>query len=1389
MRSFRLTCIYLLFFLCCISELLAQEQEVKFERLNIDGGLVHNSVLNIIQDSKGFMWFATYDGIAKYDGYNVKVYNFDPYDTTTISQNLNLKLYEDKDGNIWAGTAGMGLNKFDPNSEQFKRYLPFADANKSIHTRTISAIVQDQQEALWVGGVPGIARFDPDGQKYTQFLEHEMGKIISQTIVPDILIDRKGTVWVASSDGLFKIEGSGNEGKLSFRQFKHQPDNPQSLNSKIATAVCEDNQGRIWVGTVGGLALFDQENEKFIRYQHDPNDPNTLSSNTINNAALVLDEEGNLWAGTTYGLNRINPETGKIERFFYDHKNPYSLSSNDIHALHVDRSGILWIGTINGGICKLDPHKKPFHSLVPFSEPALAREAKGVRSIMEDSQGKLWVGTEGGGLYLYDAEKKSVQTFLYEQGGGLLLSNYITGILEDKDKNIWLGYGGSNFYANIGGLTKWKTSSNQYVRYDIHSICAPDFRDIKIFDLIQAEDGSIWISTENGIKYLDPVTGMVKHYLYYATDSTYKSKISDGWAYQIFEDKYHFNWVGLGSVAINRINPQTGEFTYYNVNPNHITDLTSHSVRSIYQDSKDRLWFGTSGGGLCLFDYETETFSAYTMRDGLPSNSIYSIEEDSRGRLWMGTGYGLSCFDPVNETFINFDQSDGLAGNQFSSGYVNAGSSFKGKDGTLYFGGSEGVTYFHPDDITLNEDIPPIALTQFSIFDQPQSGMHEAEQITLDYDQNFFSFEFAALNYTNAHQNQYAYQLEGFDRDWIYSGTRRYASYTNLNPGTYTFRVKGSNNDGLWNEAGTSVQIVILPPWWQTWWAYALYLIAAVCLLYTARQLTIKRERLKNELKLQKIEAEKMHEVDHLKSRFFANISHEFRTPLTLISSTAEKLEAEDADRPWRNNDYSLMQRYIHRLLSLINQLLDLSRLENNQLRVQKDSLEIRYFLQVLAASYTSLAESRGIQYSYQVPEKEGWVQADEDKLEKVIINLLSNAFKFTPEGGSVHFSAEMIPELSGKAQMYSLRIRVEDSGIGMSEQEQAHIFERFYQADDSSSRGYEGAGIGLALTREMLQLMHGEINVKSKIGEGTLFTVRLPLEQARQGKSGQQNGSLKKPNSEITVPAAEPVDKTQPSDKPQLLLAEDNADLRAFIVHSLGAEYSILEAANGAEALQLALDEQPELIISDVMMPVMDGINLCQKLRANPQTCHLPLIMLTARAGEENLLQGLEKGADAYLTKPFRMDELRLRIRKLLEQRQKLREIFRQQIMLHPEEVEVSSADAAFIKKLCKIMETRLSESTLDVETLSHELGMSRVHLHRKLKQLCGQSPSEFIRNFRLERAAALLEKESGNISEVAFAVGFSSLTHFSKCFRNKYGMSPSAFLLAKSEQHERSP
>ena len=836
-------------------------------------------------------------------------------------------------------------------------------------------------------------------------------------------------------------------------------------------------------------------------------------------------------------------------------------------------------------------------------------------------------------------------------------------------------------------------------------------------------------------------------------------------------------------MALDLFDPQTKEFQSYTVDPNKKGSITSHSIRSIYQDSKDRLWFGTSGGGLCLFDYETETFSAYTMRDGLPSNSIYSIEEDSRGRLWMGTGYGLSCFDPVNETFTNFDQSDGLAGNQFSTGYVNAGSSFKGKDGTLYFGGSEGVTYFHPDEILLNEDIPPVALTQFSIFDHPQPGLHEAEQITLDYDQNFFSFEFAALNYTNAHQNQYAYQLEGFDRDWIYSDTRRYASYTNLDPGTYTFRVKGSNNDGLWNEAGTSVQVVILPPWWQTWWAYAMYLLAAAGLLYAARHLTVKRERLKNELKLQTMEAEKMHEVDHMKSRFFANISHEFRTPLTLISSTAEKLKTEDADRPWRNKDYSLMQRYIHRLLSLINQLLDLSRLENKQLRVQKDSLDITHFLQVLAASYTSLADSKGIHYTYELPDQEASVLADEDKLEKVIINLLSNAFKFTPEGGSVLFSAEMIPEFFGSSQMYQLQIRVEDSGIGMSAQEQAHIFERFYQADDSSSRGYEGAGIGLALTREMLQLMQGDISVESSLGKGSVFMVKLPLEQAKKLKPVHQHVTDRKTDSAITFPEPELEEVIQSAKKPLLLLAEDNADLRAFIVHSLGAAYQVLEAPNGRVAYQLALEKKPELIISDVMMPEMDGIKFCQELRANPQTCHLPFIMLTARAGDDNLLQGLEKGADAYLTKPFRMDELKLRVSKLLEQRQKLREIFRQQIILQPEAVEVSSAEAVFLEKLCKIMESRITEPALDVETLSHELCLSRVHLHRKLKQLSGQSPSEFIRNFRLERAAALLEKESGNISEVAFAVGFSSLTHYSKCFRKKYGMSPSAYMLNNNE------
>ncbi len=664
------------------------------------------------------------------------------------------------------------------------------------------------------------------------------------------------------------------------------------------------------------------------------------------------------------------------------------------------------------------------------------------------------------------------------------------------------------------------------------------------------------------------------------------------------------------------------------------------------------------------------------------------------------------------------------------------------------------------------------------------------KEITLPYDQNFVSFDFVAIDFHSPEKLQYAYQLENFEQSWTKSGSRRYVSYTNLPPGEYTFRVKAASSDGVWNESRVALRLIIRPPWWQTWWAYIGYGLVALGLLYAFRQYTLNRERLKNDLKVKQLEADKLQELDGLRSRFFANISHEFRTPLTLILAPLENLLATPQETD-KHPIYQTMQRNTRRLLSLINQLLDLSKLEAGSLKLEPKPGNIIAFLKTLATSFASVAQSRQITFSTQFPEPTLRAKYDPDKLEKIVVNLLSNAFKFTPDGGVVTFQVNS-PQKENQGNDQVVEIIVADSGIGIEADQLEKIFDRFYQVDSSQTREREGTGIGLALTKELVELHGGQINVESQAGAGTTFTVQLPLlitaEPVHQDEPVRTAPSVFTPRLASTAgdaaqmsqegsPATKEANE-QNRQKPILLIVEDNQELSDFVAAYFHPAYQVLQAANGKQGLQKATQVVPDLVISDVMMPVMDGITLSKQLKSDERTSHIPLILLTAKATGESKLEGLETGADDYLTKPFSGAELQVRVKNLIEGRKRLRERFSRQLTLQPTEVAITSADGKFLQRVKAIVEQHLEESDFSLEAFEKEVGLSHVQFYRKLKALTDQAPGEFLRNYRLQKAAMLLKGGHGNVSEVAYAVGFNSLAYFTRCFKVYYGKSPSEYL-----------
>jgi signal transduction histidine kinase/DNA-binding response OmpR family regulator len=756
---------------------------------------------------------------------------------------------------------------------------------------------------------------------------------------------------------------------------------------------------------------------------------------------------------------------------------------------------------------------------------------------------------------------------------------------------------------------------------------------------------------------------------------------------------------------------------------------------------------------------------------------VYAVLADSENNLWVSTNKGLSRFDPARRTFRNYDANDGLQSNEF-----NSGAAFRSARGELFFGGIYGFNYFHPEDVRDNPHTPEVVITGFRRGNRYESvrdsgsvlntTISEADTLVLSYRDAVLTFEYAALEFSSPAKNRYAYRMLGFNDEWFESGSVRAATYTNLPPGRYTFQVRASNNDGVWNEVGTSLALVILPPWWRTWWAYALYSVLGLMALYGARRYEMNRLRLKNRLEVERVEGEQLRELDRARSRLFANVSHEFRTPLTLTMGPLDDLRAglHGPLSPAAVEQVELARRNAGRVLDLINEILELARAESGRITLRARPIDLGAFVTSVAHTFLPLAERKAIAYEIQVPDESVSVYADPEHLERALSNLLSNAFKFTPNGGAVRVSVV--------ADVASARIILRDSGPGIPASDLPRIFDRFHRAESTASQ--PGTGIGLALARELVVLHGGSLTVESEQGFGSTFT--LSLRKGHDHLTAEQvvdDGELTAwtPRAMLLTPhPLAPTDEPDDGDQTTILVVEDNAEVRAYVRQHLVPSYRVLEASNGAEGLEIARSRLPDLVLSDIMMPEMDGYALCRALRSSPETDFLPIILLTARAEAEDRLAGLEEQADDYLTKPFDVRELLARIGNVIAMRSRLRERFAgARLAVHAARVDVEPADQRFIDQVRGAIETHLGDDSFSVERLAGEVGQSRANLHRRLRDVVGESPSDLIRRMRLERAAQLLESGAGSVAEVAYAVGFKSVAHFSNAFKEQHGVRPS--------------
>ncbi|MCH8558503.1 MAG: response regulator [Balneolia bacterium] len=1304
--------------------------------LDVEQGLASSFVRAVIEDQSGNIWLGTRGGLSVYNGEYFTHYT----ESEGLSNNTVWSIIEDKNGNIWLGTRE-GVSVF--NGEHFTHYAE----NEGLFNNPVRALLEDKNGNIWVGTEGGgVSVFDgeslPDGK--AGFTHYTVNEGLSNNNVFSIFEDHTGNIWLGTRGGLSVFNGES---------FTHYTVN-EGLSNNTVFSIIEDKNGNIWLGTGGGgVNKFDGEG--FTHYTENEG----LSHNIV--LSITEDKNGTIWAGTFGGgVNVLNGA------YFTHYTQNEGLSNNTVWSVTEDQSGNIWLGTDGGGVNVFNRDR-----FTHYSENEGLSD-NNIWSILEDKSGNIWLGTRGGGVSVFNGERFTHYT---ENEG--LSNNTVWSILEDQSGNIWLGtegggvsvYNGERLPDGKAGFTHY--TENEGLSNNIVRAIAED------------QSGNIWLGTSVGVSVFNG-----ERFTHY----TENEGLSNNSVWAILEDNSGNIWLGTDGGGVNVFNGE--RFTHYSENEG----LSNNDVRAILEDNSGNIWLGTFGGGVSVFN--GERFIHITENEGLSNNTVFSITEDKSAPLhetvvFIGTGSGLSRISLTEDaasgdtefgfSIQNFGKPDGLKNLRFTLGAIIDSKN------RAWWGTGNGLVMLDLNTLAFSDKVPQPRLSQLEInehfidyrnipdnhdsdwddikFNDVQKFANYPLGLELPHNKNHLTFYFTAIDWAAPHKIRYSYRMVGLNTNWSQPTADPVADYRNLPFGSYTFQIRAIGESGVWSEPFEYV-FTILPPWWHTWWAYGLYGFLFLSAIYSLRRYELNRFNLKNQLELEKVQTDSLRNLNQLKSHFFANISHEFRTPLTLIIGQIEKLLDSEEDRNQKKKLISV-NRNAEQLLTLINQLLDLSKLEAGKMELNPLEHNIVTFLKNQLFSFESLSESRQIVLNFSSSKATITVNFDAEKMEVVFSNLISNAIKFTEPGGRIDLSIA-VPDAE------FVEVRIQDSGIGISKDRLPYIFDRFYQAESSNTRKYEGTGIGLSLVHELITLHQGTINVSSEEGVGSEFFIRLPYKGSLEPVS--QDSGL-----DVLVPVVEessiqpvPDYESLISEHDELILiVEDNADVRAFIREQLQDEFKVLEAGNGVEGIAASQGTIPDLIITDLMMPEMDGYEFSEKIRSDEKTSHIPIIMLTAKAGLDPKIEALEAGIDAFLNKPFHVKELLTTVRTLLQQRKNLKKQFSGTTYFKPASISKSAVDQGFLSKAIKVFENHISDEQFGVEDYAELLNMSVSQLNRKLNALVGQPAGNFIRSLRLQRSAELLNQTNKTIAEICFEVGFNDQAYFSRSFKKQFGKSPSAF------------
>ncbi len=1317
-------------------------QSFSFNQLTIGNGLSSGNVTCILKDSRGFIWFGTDDGLNKYDGYQVSIYRHNPQLPHSIAGNSIRCLFEDSKSNLWIGLKGNGLSKLDLKTGIFKTYKQ-TSASKSISYNDVAGVVEDKQGRIWIAADRGsLDLYNPETEDFEHFqiIDRKFNQALNNALT-DIEIDNDGFLWLSSwGGGIYRFDTKSKQ----FSLHSHwQANLPDEKICKHIYSLFMDKAGVLWVASGhGGLYSLNIKSDSLVSYI-DLGAGKNIPEKSI--TTVNQDNVGRIWVATTNNGLCLIDKDGKTQ-FVNPVKSPdRTLLAYNNNCIYTDPTGIVWIGTPLGVnyysslLYQFSLSKKEWNLPLLFENQVL--------SVLKDRRGNVWVG-EINNLNKIEPNG-SVRSFKPQTGVRF------NALLEDGAGNIWTGG-----YSDL--LIRCDPVSNSMSYIKIPPPAGTDFSYRNIYSIYEDWDRSLWLGTELGVINYNPVTNTFKP-LFESGRIIYPEDKS----HIVFRDKDLELWVGTenGLKRFDRYNKYKCTYTATN-NP---ASITNNFVTTIYEDKKGILWVGTMGG-LHRFDKTSETFRLMKRPEKMYGDPVFGICTDTKSNLWISTISEVIKFNSTAESYQVYNASDGLQTRDFQ-----LGAYFQAQDGELFFGGKGGFNSFYPEKLIENDHKPQPVITDFLIFNRPvlpgkdgmiENDISQTRSIDIKYNQSVITFRFSALNYISPEKNKYAYKLDGFDKDWVYvDASQRSATYTNLNPGEYIFKVKAANNDGIWNETSTDIKLYIHPPFWRTWYAYTAYVALLIGLVYLVTWYFAQRAIDRNNLRIARIEAERIKEIDEMKVNLFTNVSHEFRTPLSLILGPLTRI-MEKGDYNADDKDmFTLIYRNAQRLLRLINQLLDFRKIESGKLDVHLRYDNISKFIQDVTSSFAFLAKEKNIHYNVTISPEELWMNFDADKIDKILYNLVSNAFHYTPEGGTVNVSANRIEA----GEQAFLEIKVSDTGVGMSEEETEQVFIPFYQGKQQKQVYAGGSGIGLALTKELIDLFHGTIQVQSRLNEGTTFTISLPVPVHETAS----NEDILIDDVKVEDEEKEPQSSSDNTNF--VLVVEDNRDMQVYIRSILADRFKVEFANDGQEGLNLALTMIPDLIISDIMMPVKDGIEMVKDLKRDDKTSHIPVILLTSRHEEAQVVEGYELGVDDYITKPFSAAILKARIQNILVSRKKNWEQYKQSKNLEDYTKQLSDpVKQEFITRINGIIMSNIDDPGFGIEQLAVKLNMSVNQLFRKVKTMMNTTPYNIIVQVRMEQAAKLLCESDYNVSEIAFRVGYQELSNFSRSFKKFYNVSP---------------